>query len=236
MSPPRGALGRLGRGLAAACVVGCLFGCVLGCTGKPPEILRVFWQVNLVEDRERGAVYQSLSLFLRPRDPDGFEDIEEVYLVNDAEELFWRLDAGSWRQSGSGDETWIGSNAIRLPDGSALPSGEYRVLLRDVGGDSAEQSLQIQAPPVEQARLHLPDVSVRDGSVLISGRAASYQLWLYDSAGAFVGSRPALPGATPTASLLADFPVLRGGFSMKVYAYVPGLRIGVISGPYYLSP
>ena len=68
-----------------------------------------------------------------PRDPDGFEDIEEVYLISDSEELFWRLDSQSWRRSGDGEESWIGANGLRLPDGRPFPAGEYRLLLRVIG-------------------------------------------------------------------------------------------------------
>lgn len=207
-----------------------------GCTGQPPEILRVFWQINLIEDKEQGQIYESLSLFLRPRDPDGLEDIDEVYLISDAEELFWRLDSASWRRSGSGEETWIGSNGLRLPDGRAFPAGEYRILLRDVGGDTAEQTLAIQAPPVEQLRGYLPQVSVQRGAVLIGGGADSYQLWLYDAAGGYAGTRSVSRGTTATESLVAEQPALRGGFSFKVYTFVQGRNLGVISGPYFVSP
>jgi hypothetical protein len=86
----------------------------LSCTGEPPEIVRVFWQLNIVDDREQDLSYQTLSLFVKPNDPDGFEDIEDVYLINDEQELFWRLDGESWVQSGSAQEIWIGSNSLKL--------------------------------------------------------------------------------------------------------------------------
>jgi hypothetical protein len=225
-----------GLGCGAALAAFCLALVSLGCTGQPPEILRVFWQINLVEDKEQGQVYESLSLFVRPRDPDGFDDIEEVYLINDAEELFWRLDRSSWRRSGSGEETWIGGNGLRLPDGRAFPGGEYRILLRDVGGDTAEQTVQIQAPPVEQVRSYLPEVSVHNGSLHISGGADSYQLWLYDAAGNYTGSRPAARGTTTLGPIVADNPALRGGFSLKVYSYIQSRNLGVLSGPYFVGP
>ncbi|GAH50406.1 unnamed protein product [marine sediment metagenome] len=112
----------------------------MGCTGKPPEIMRVFRQINLINDREQNIIYQSLSLFVQASDPDGFEDIEEIYIINDSEELFWRIDSESWIKTDSGDEIWIGSNSICMPDGSPLLKGEYRILLQDIGGDTAEQS------------------------------------------------------------------------------------------------
>lgn len=231
---PGACLKCLGRAIA---VLLCCLGLGLpSCTGQPPEILRVFWQINLVEDREGGQVYESLSLFIRPRDPDGFEDIDEVYLISDTHELFWRLDSGAWKRSGSGEETWIGSNGLRLPDGRAFPSGEYRILLRDVGGDTAEQTVTIQSPPLDQVRGYLPEVTVQRGSVLITGGAETYQLWLYDAAGGYVASRSVSPGSTAIESLLAAQPALRAGFSFKVYSFVQNRNLGVITGPYFVSP
>lgn len=221
--------------VAAALVLAAAL-CLPACTGQPPEILRVFWQINVVDDRENGQLYESLSLFIRPRDPDGFEDIEEVYLISDSEELFWRLDSQSWRRSGDGEESWIGANGLRLPDGRPFPAGEYRLLLRDVGGDTAEQTVQIQAPSLEQARAYLPEVSVQGGSLAISGGADSYQLWLYDAAGNYAGSRAASRGRLNAQSLRAENPALGDSFSVKVYAHIRGRNLGVISGPYSLSP
>ncbi len=94
----------------------------------------MLWQVTLVDDRELDAHYTALSLFVRPDDPDGFDDLAELYLIDDQEELFWRLDPDTWQKSGSGD-SWIGSNGLVLPDGAPLPAGEYRLLLRDLAGN-----------------------------------------------------------------------------------------------------
>jgi hypothetical protein len=130
------------------------------CVGKPPEILRLQWQLVLVSDQELGREFITLSLFVRPNDPDGFDDLAELYLINDEQELFWKLPSDSWQKS-AGTEPWIGSNGVRLPDGSPLPAGEYRVLLRDVGGDSVEQSFRLPAVTGEQLRRLLPRVEMR---------------------------------------------------------------------------
>ncbi len=209
---------------------------VQACTGEPPEILRVFWQLNLIEDREQNVTYQSLSLFVKPSDPDGFEDIEEVYLINDEQELLWRLDGETWVQSGSGEELWIGSNSLRMPEGSSFPGGVYRVLLRDVGGDSSEQELRIESTPVSNNRRFLPAVTVRNGQIEIAGPLQSYQLWLYDTGRRFVTAYPAGRGSLAVEAVIRAQAPLQGGFSFKVYGYVPQRNLGVISGPYYVKP
>jgi hypothetical protein len=210
-------------------------GLAAGCAGKPPEILRVLWQQTLVDDRELGARYTSLSLFVRAADPDGLDDLAELYLIDDAGELFWRLESGSWQKSGSG-EPWIGSGGLRLPDGSPFPAGEYRLLLRDLGGESAEQTLRL--PPVSLAELErlLPKVEVREGQIRVQSRGQARQLWLYDSRGAYLTVRPLEGDSQPVADLLAAHPQLSGGFRFKVYVASARQNIGALSGPYFWEP
>jgi hypothetical protein len=210
-------------------------GLTASCAGKPPEIQRVLWQETLVDDREQGARYTSLSLFVKPDDPDGFDDLAELYLIDDAGELFWRLDPDSWQKSGTG-EPWIGSGGLGLPDGSPFPAGEYRLLLRDLGGESAEQTLRL--PSVSPAELEglLPRVEVREGEIRVQGKVLARQLWLYDARGAFLNIRPLSGSRLPVAELLGALPQLAGGFRFKVYTASGRPSIGALSGPYFWEP
>ena len=230
---PRPALPRLAASLLAVGLLAA--GLMSSCAGKPPEILRVLWQVTLVDDRELDAHYTALSLFIRPNDPDGLDDLAELYLINDQEQLFWRLDPDTWQKSGSGD-SWIGSNGLVLPDGAPLPAGEYRLLLRDLGGDSAEQTLEL--PAVGQAELErlLPRVEVRAGEIRVQGRGMARQLWLYDAKGVYLTIRPLAGNSQSIADLLADHPQLAGGFRFKLYTASGRPSIGALSGPYFWEP
>jgi hypothetical protein len=209
---------------------------MLSCTGQPPEILRVIWQVNLVEDLEQNLTYQSLSLFVKPNDPDGFEDIEDLHLINDEQELFWRLDGETWAQSGAEQEIWIGSNSLKMPDGASFPAGEYRILLRDVGGDSAEQTFRLRRVSSKQARSYLPRVRVAEGRIQVAGEAATYQLWVYDNSGRYVASFPISENPLTVEAIINSQPALREGFTFKVYGMAEDRNLGVNSGPYYVTP
>ena len=187
--------------------------------GKPPEILRIQWQVVLVSDQELGREYTTLSLFVRPNDPDGFDDLSELYLINDELELYWKLTSDSWQKSAGGD-AWIGSNGVRLPDGSPPPAGEYRVLLRDVGGDSTEQSFRLPVVSGEELRRLLPKVEIRGQEIRVSGRAPAQLLFLYDGNGVFVAARRLVGGRQALEELTTAYPTLRaagGPFRFKVY-------------------
>jgi hypothetical protein len=224
-------LPRLAAGLLAASLL-----LLPACVGQAPEILRISWQINLVDDREQGLVYAALSLFVKPNDPDGIDDLGELFLINDEEQLYWGLDSTTWLKSGSGADTWIGANGIRLPDGSPLPAGEYRILLRDVGGASTEQTIRLPAFSVERARPLLPQVVVRDRQIRMSGKARSFQLWLYDRDGRYVAVYPVQGRLQALDELLAAYPVLTGGFRFRVCALLSQEHTAVVSGPYTWAP
>jgi hypothetical protein len=223
------AVGSLGAVLLSASLV-------TACTGSPPEILEVLWEVRLEEDREKDLVFETLSLFIKPSDPDGSEDLEELYVIHDAAELFWHLDPDSWVQSGSGQDLWIGTNAFRLPDGSQLPEGEYRILLRDAGGEAAEQTIRVEAPSLEEARRHLPKVTIEEETIQLDPADIDYTLWLYSLDDAYVASAKVEKGSQFLGALRATYPVLQPGFRLKVYSRVDQLNLGVITGPYTVSP
>jgi hypothetical protein len=206
------------------------------CTGDPPEIMQVFWQLNLVEDREQNLTYQSLSVFIQPSDPDGFEDIEDLYLINDEQELLWRLDGETWAQSGSDQEIWIGSNSLKMPDGASFPAGEYRILLRDVGGDSAEQTISLPPVTSRQAQSYLPRVEIAGGEIRVSGDAQLYQVWVYDTGGRYVSSYPISGNALATSAISESDSSLQAGFTFRVYGAVGERNLSVSSGPYYVKP
>ncbi len=209
---------------------------ISGCTGKPPEIVRVFWQINLVDDQEKDILYQSLTLFVQANDPDGFEDLEEIYLINDSEELFWCIDSESWLKSTSGDATWIGSSTISMPDGSPLPAGEYRILLQDIGGDEAEQTIFLKPSLLKAYRRYIPSVSIENGEILVSGRADSYALWLYNKDQNYFRSLPVESKSVSIQEIVRTNNALKEGFSFRVYTYLEDKSLGLITGPYYAVP
>ena len=227
MSAPR----RAARAAALLCAA-----LLPSCTGNPPEILEVLWEVRLEQDRESGAVFQSLSLFVKPHDPDGSEDLEELYVIHDAEELFWSLDPDSWTQSGSGQELWIGSNDLRMPDGATLPAGEYRILLRDVGGEASERTIRVEAPPLGQARKYVPEVSVGEDSIRLAPADRQYLLWLYSLDGSHAVTVEVRGDSQPLGALRATYPALQAGFRFKVYSRIEPLGLGVVTGPFTVSP
>lgn len=114
------------------------------CTPRPPEILRVEAELRLVTDRETDREYEQLSLFVEGEDPDGFEDLDELVLLNDQAGLYWRIDRSRWVVTREG--RWIGSAALTMPLLSAFPRGDYRLVLYDAGGNSQETIVSVAGP------------------------------------------------------------------------------------------
>lgn len=209
---------------------------ICSCTGKPPEIVRVFRQINIIDDREQNLVHSTLTLFIQATDPDGFEDLEEIYLINDTEELFWRMDSETWLKSVSGEETWIGSNSISMPDGADLPGGKYRILLRDLGGEEAERSFNLAGLSASSPRRYIPDISIEEGMIAVSGKADTYTLWVYGSDQNYRRSFSLESGSLSLAEILETDNSLQDGFSFRVFSFFKEKNLGLISGPFYVNP
>jgi hypothetical protein len=131
---------------------------------------------------------------------------------------------------------WIGSNDFRLPDGTRLPDGEYRILLRDVGGEAAETSVRVRAPSISEAREYLPEVSVGEDTIRVKPRDREHTLWLYSLEGTYVASVPVRQGSQSLGSLRASYPALQSGFRFRVYTRVEALNLGVVAGLYTVEP
>ncbi|HRY55602.1 MAG TPA: hypothetical protein P5142_13340 [Spirochaetia bacterium] len=106
------ALPRGGSALAAPVAAICLSlsAGLASCGGVAPEILALEWRLELRPASE--GSYESLSVFASLEDEDGIEDVEELWVVNDAEALAWRLDDGSWTKKTEGTDEWIGAAGL----------------------------------------------------------------------------------------------------------------------------
>ncbi|MDR2471091.1 MAG: hypothetical protein LBD09_03150, partial [Treponema sp.] len=93
----------------------------LSCSQAAPEISR--GALELVYYENGGNPVERFSFFVLPRDDDGFEDLEELWLYHDWEGLSWRLASKDWLKTTVEGADWIGSRAIAMEDGSPLPRG-----------------------------------------------------------------------------------------------------------------
>ncbi len=150
-----------------------------GCSGKPPVISRVMARPILVHDITRGTFSEQLSVFLGASDPDGQEDLSSFAVINDEAQLFWSVDSKTWVSSTAEGESWIGTNGLSMPDGAPFPEGTYRVLLSDVGGDTAEETFSLPGGRPAPAKAVYPAVSVKGGTIRVATKLADPEVWVY---------------------------------------------------------
>ena len=212
--------------LAAAAAAAAL---LAACETSPPELYEFRWLLQDFDDRERDRRYESLSLFVRAGDPDGADDLDELYLIFDGAELFWRLTPDTWTRSEHDGAAWIGSTSISMPGEEPFPAGEYRLLLLDLGGQRAGARFVI---PAQRRPTPAPEVRA-DGSIFeVTGAAAGYdagwELWVT------TGRRLVTTLPAAGAVNLEEHDQFRSGDRYQVYLFGKGEGAdkGFLSGPY----
>ena len=158
---------------------------LVGCTGKPPEIAEVRLTRLYMRGPEDVVVSPQLSLFLRASDPDGSDDLAVVYLIHEAQELYWQLEAGTWQsvRLGPRAEEWIGAHGLLGPGGDEPPAGSYRVLVQDFGGEIAERTVELGPAP----RREFPRVDFSGGQLTVDRSGA--EVWAMGGDGTLISTR-----------------------------------------------
>ncbi len=222
--------------LPVACVaVAALLG---GCSGSPPEIQRVFAEPILIPDTHAGTDMEKLSVFLVASDPDGMEDLTNLYVIQDKAELYWTLDSKSWVTATAEGESWIGSNNLSLPGGAPLPGGDYRVILEDAGGNTVEQTFTLPEEVGSPSKASYPTASVKDDVIRVSSSFPGQEVWVFGRDGRFLLRFSADPSALPLTikGIATNYPNLAQGFTYWAYAYDAKDGLGLMSGPNSAAP
>ena len=214
-----------GRHRVSACgALAVALALLAACETSPPELYELQWLLLDFDDRELDQRYESLSLFLRAGDADGADDLDELYVIFDAGELFWRLTAATWTRTEHEGATWIGSTTISMPGREPFPPGEYRLLLLDRGGQRDATRFVI---PAQRRPTVAPEVTV-DGPRFEVHGVAAYQLWVAAADGMVTTL-----DATGTVDLEEHFDFRAGArYEVYVFGQAEGADKGALSGPY----
>lgn len=203
----------------------------ISCSSSPPEVLQIYWQLNITEDTEKAAVYESLSLWVQARDEDGTDDIEYIYLIHDEQELLWEISSETWEQVSDSGEDWYGLNGIIRGDLSNLPRGEYRVVVIDKVGERDERSFYLSAKNTLVETVDTLDVVMEGNSVVPRNTEYGYTIWGFGSDRNFIGSIKDLSVPVTLEEIEAELP---GTEYIYVYSYEMNEGAGIIGGPYKL--
>ena len=152
------------------------------CSQASPEIVR--GSLELVYYENGGNPVERFTFFILPRDDDGFDDLDELWLYHDWEGLSWHLTNKNWKKETIGSETWIGTRAIAMEDASPLPRGQFRAILVDKGGNRAERLFSFDAPPERERPF--PFLSIVENHYQISSQYPQQNLLAYDREGNYL--------------------------------------------------
>lgn len=199
---------------------------LVSCSSGPPEILGVEW--NLETRPMAGGVRETrndLAVFARIHDPDGVDDIESLWVIDDAAELTWHLGPSSWTKRSLGEEDWFGAAGLTMPDGSAPPPGHYRFVAADLAGNRVDYAFTISNLILAET---LPVPEWKGGRVTLSARWPENYLLAYDAAGSLLRSAVLPREGGSLASIVGSVDASRTA-AFAVYGYDPSNRRGAFS-------
>ena len=195
----------------------------LSCSENPPEIEQLFWQSNRFNDLEKNTVYDTLSVFVQVDDQDGIEDIASLYIINDKQQLFWKIDSENLVIKENRNVTWVGSSRIKMNDYSMFPSGEYRVLVIDEAGEREETSFTLKNSSYMPEKEDFPALSVKGQNVTTDSNTDV--LWIYNAEGDVITEH--YPERKRQ-----SFPLIENSDNLFVYRFDKTNGTGLVSGPY----
>jgi len=208
------------------------------CGGHPPEILEVRSRLLLFDDRERGEIYEYLTVAVRAEDRDGPDDLESLALIHDRDELFWRLTADRWSRRELRQENWIAAEGIVAAPPGPLPRGTYRVVVKDYAGRKAETSFRLENPPPGDPVF--PSLGRGKGSLELDSPQSEAVLLAVSASGAPLGAFTLKRGANSRESVLTNSQVRSQARRLYLYRLPSSGEGALVSGPYdagdYLFP
>jgi hypothetical protein len=215
--------------IALACALA-----IVSCGSKPPEVAAVEWRVESRSPKggvaekgaaEKGGSYESLSVFGSIKDDDGIGNISELWILNDAEALAWKLTDADWTKAVEGGDNWIGASALAMPELGPMPRGEYRLIAIDAAGQRAELPFTVAGEfPAKVA----PSASFAKGLLSIRSEWTETLALAFDGTGALLAAVPAPRNASSLSEAFGAAMEARVA-SACAYGYEPALKMGAFS-------
>jgi hypothetical protein len=203
---------------------------VFSCSGRYPRIHDIRYKVVLLQSPDETPPQESLSLALDVTDEDGIEDLEAVALVQDAEELYWKIRRDQWEWKPFGGSKWLVCSGLLSRPGKPFPRGEYRVVVTDMAGYRAEREFSIRAEP---SRVTFPSIERKDGKLVLRPGSGSTLLVLTSSTGTLLGSFPLKGGENSLQPILASPAIRTQAKEFFLYSRAPDGEGPIwVKGPY----
>jgi hypothetical protein len=194
------------------------------CGSKPPEVAAVEWRVES-RPAEKGGAFESLSVFGSIKDEDGLDNIVELWIVNDAEALAWKLTSAEWTKASEGGDNWIGGSALAMPMLGPPPRGAYKLIAVDAAGQRAELAFNVAGTFPSRAA---PTLSYSKDKLAIRSDWPETLALAFDATGALLASVPAPRESATPAEAFGQSIAPRAEWACA-YGYEPSLKMGAFS-------
>ena len=148
----------------------------VSCSRTKPEI--PFGFIKLILYQSDSGPKEHYSFFIIADDEDGIENLEELFLFHDREQLRWHIKSDEWISHTQGEQTWIGTRSITVPQGS-LPRGIFRAVLVNKGGERGERTFTYDG----NVRFPFPELDISGGVYTVKSEWPVNRLIGYDRAG-----------------------------------------------------
>lgn len=213
--------GWISRTLPVAVLV--LASLLASCGSEPPGIISAEWRTETRPARQ--GDYESLSVFVNVGNMDPRLELESITVTNDAEGLSWKLTDASWTVQKTGADTWVGGADLASADYKALPRGQYRIIVTNLGGQRAESLFELG---VRTSTLPIPQLKPGTGTVTLVSAWPENYLLAYDAAGNLVTAKELAQGTYEPGKLFKA-PVLGKISSFAAYGYDSKQHYGAFS-------
>jgi hypothetical protein len=200
---------------------------LFSCSENQPAINQVFWQINKVNDVENNFFYDRLSVFIEAYDDDGIEDLKTLYIINDEEEFFWKIEDKEWIYKEVNKENWFGTNDIVMNNFSHFPAGRYRVLIIDAAGEREESAFVLTSYDYETQKNKFPAIVIENKKIISLENTEA--LWFYTNDMKFVSE------TTITSKSNLNFTIKDNTNIIFAYSYDKINGYGLLSGPYKIN-
>jgi hypothetical protein len=158
-----------------------LFYILASCSRSSPTIAFSTMTLNYIE--QDAAPVPTLNFFVIANDDDGYEDLAELRLYNDYDGLVWSFTPETWMRHDEAGNIWLGSNKIVMAGGELFPSGQYRAVLIDKGGERTERTFGFDVPAIP--RYPFPRLTIIEDSYRIDSEYPESYFLCYNTDGSY---------------------------------------------------